>query len=107
MTVNQFVNLLAASTLIEMTITLGLGTRMSDVVRAVKQPYLLSRVFSATHILVPEAALGPLVLFQITPTMVAARLLIDAVCPRAPCAPAFTSMSSPKVMSGYSGTTAN
>jgi bile acid:Na+ symporter, BASS family len=92
MAVDQLVNLLAAVTLIEMMVTLGLGVRASDVLSVGKQVDLLFRALLANYIVVPAAALALLLLFHATP-MVAAGLLIAAVCPGAPYAPPFTAMA--------------
>jgi BASS family bile acid:Na+ symporter len=92
MEVVQVVNLLAAVTLIEMMVTLGLGVKASDVVAVGKQWDFLSRAFLANYVLVPGAALGLLLLFHASP-MVAAGFLVAAVCPGAPYAPPFTSMA--------------
>jgi bile acid:Na+ symporter, BASS family len=92
MAVAQLVNLLAAVTLIELMITLGLGVKASDVLSVGKQWGLLSRAFLANYILVPGAALGLLLAFHASP-MVAAGFMVAAVCPGAPYAPPFTSMA--------------
>jgi len=92
MAVDQLVNLLAAVTLIEMMVTLGLGVKASDVLSVGKQLDLLFRALLANYIVVPSAALALLLLFHATP-MVAAGLLIAAVCPGAPYAPPFTAMA--------------
>lgn len=92
MEVVQLVNLLAAVTLIEMMVTLGLGVRASDVMAVSKQRDLLSRALLANYVIVPGAALGLLLLFHASP-MVAAGFLVAAVCPGAPYAPPFTSMA--------------
>jgi len=92
MAVDRLVNLLAAVTLIELMVTLGLGVKASDVLRVGQQWGLLSRAFLANYILVPGAALGLLLLFHTSP-MVAAGILVAAVCPGAPYAPPFTAMA--------------
>lgn len=92
MEVIQLVNLLAAVTLIEMMVTLGLGVKASDVVAVGKQWNILSRALVANYVIVPGAALALLLLFHASP-MVAAGLLVAAVCPGAPYAPPFTSMA--------------
>jgi len=92
MAVDQLVNLLAAITLIELMITLGLGVNASHVLSIGRQWNLLSRAFLANYVLVPGAALGLLLAFHTSP-MVAAGFLIAAVCPGAPYAPPFTSMA--------------
>ena len=88
----QLVNLLAAVTLIEMMVTLGLGVRASDVLAVSKRVDLLSRALLANYVIVPGAALGLLLLFHSSP-MVAAGFLVAAVCPGAPYAPPFTSIA--------------
>ena len=92
MAVDRLVNLLAAVTLIELMVTLGLGVKASDVLSVGHQWGLLSRAFVANYILVPGAAFGLLLLFHPSP-MVAAGILIAAVCPGAPYAPPFTAMA--------------
>ena len=83
MTVDQLINLLAATTLIEMMVTIGLGVTVSDVLRVSKSWGLVARALLANYILVPGAAVGLLVLFHANP-MVAAGFLVAAVCPGAP-----------------------
>jgi BASS family bile acid:Na+ symporter len=92
MAVDRPLNLLAAVTLVELMITLGLGVKTSDVLRVGNQWNLLSRALLANYILVPAAALGLLLLFHASP-MVATGFLIAAVCPGAPYAPPFTAMA--------------
>jgi len=91
MAVDRPLNLLAAVTLVELMITLGLGVKAS-VLTVGKQWNLLSRALLANYILVPAAALGLLLLFHASP-MVATGFLIAAVCPGAPYAPPFTAMA--------------
>ena len=92
MTVDQLINLLAATTLIEMMVTIGLGVTVSDVLRVSKSWGLVARALLANYILVPGAAVGLLVLFHANP-MVAAGFLVAAVCPGAPYGPPFTVMA--------------
>jgi len=92
MAVDQLVNLLAALTLIELMITLGLGVKASDVLRIGSQWNLVSRALLANYVLVPGAALALLLAFHASP-MVAVGSLIAAVCPGAPYSPPFTSMA--------------
>lgn len=92
MAIDQLVNLLAAITLIEMMIALGLGVKASDVIAIGKRPNLLFRAMIANYILVPLVAIALLLLFHATP-MVAAGFLVAAVCPGAPYAPPFTAMA--------------
>ena len=97
MSIDQFVNLLAAITLIEMMITLGLGVNASDVVAIGKRPDLLFRALIANYVLVPLVAVALLLGFHATP-MVAAGFLVAAVCPGAPYAPPFTAMAKGNVI---------
>ena len=92
MSIAQFVNLLAAVTLFEMMVTLGLGVKTSDVLAVGKQMDLLARALLANYVIVPIAAVALLLLFHATP-MVAAGFLVVAVCPGAPYAPPFTSLA--------------
>src|SRR5215472_15070701 len=97
MAINQFVNLLAAITLIEMMIALGMGVNASDVVAIGKRPVLLFRAIVANYILVPVVAVVLLFSFHAAP-MVAAGFFVAAVCPGAPYAPPFTAMAKGNVI---------
>jgi BASS family bile acid:Na+ symporter len=92
MAVDRPLNLLAAVTLVELMITLGLGVKASDVLKLGKQWNLLSRALLANYVLVPAATLGLLLLSHASP-MVATGFLVAAVCPGAPYAPPFTAMA--------------
>ena len=92
MKIDQLINLLAAITLTEMMVNTGLGVKFSDVLHVGKDWNLVGRALLANYILVPGAAVGLLLLFHANP-MVAAGLLVAAVCPGAPYGPPFTSMA--------------
>jgi len=92
MTVDRLINILAAITLIEMMVTIGLGVTWSDVLRVARNWSLVARAILANYILVPAAAVGLLLLFHANP-MVAAGLLVAAVCPGAPYGPPLTAMA--------------
>jgi BASS family bile acid:Na+ symporter len=92
MTVDQLINLLAAITLIEMMVTIGLGVSLADVWRVGRSWGLVVRAVLANYVLVPAAAVGLLLLFRAHP-MVAAGFLVAAVCPGAPYGPPFTAMA--------------
>jgi BASS family bile acid:Na+ symporter len=92
MTVDRLINILAAITLIEMMVTIGLGVTLSDVLRVVRSWGLVVRAVLANYILVPAAAVGLLLLFHANP-MVAAGFLVVAVCPGAPYGPPLTAMA--------------
>ena len=97
MSIGQFVNLLAAITLIELMIVLGLGVNASDVIAIGKRPDLLFRAMIANYVLVPLIAVALLLWFHTTP-MVAAGFLVAAVCPSAPYSPPFTAMAKGNVI---------
>lgn len=92
MNTDQLINLLATLTLLEMMVTIGLGVKFSEVAAVARRGALVFRAAMANYLLVPAAALGLIFLFQARP-MVAAGLLIAAVCPGAPYGPPFTSMA--------------
>lgn len=92
MTVDRLINILAAITLIEMMVTIGLGVTLSDVLRVVRSWGLVVRAVLANYLLVPAAAVGLLLLFHANP-MVAAGFLVVAVCPGAPYGPPLTAMA--------------
>src|SRR5690348_16234129 len=95
MTVNQLINVLAWITLLEMMVTTGLGVSF-DVVRVVRM-CPVARALMANYVLVPASAIGLLLLINATP-MVAAGVLIAAVCPGAPYGPPFTAMAKGNVV---------
>ena len=92
MTVDRLINILAAITLIEMMVTIGLGVIWSDVLRVASNWSLAARAMLANYILVPAAAVGLLLLFHANP-MVAAGFLVAAVCPGAPYGPPLTAIA--------------
>ena len=92
MTVDRLINILAAITLIEMMVTIGLGVTLSDVLRVGRSWSLVARAVFANYILVPASAVLLLRLFRANP-MVAAGFLVAAVCPGAPYGPPLTAMA--------------
>jgi BASS family bile acid:Na+ symporter len=92
LTVDRLFNILAAITLIEMMLTIGLGVTLSDVWCVARNRGLVARAILANYILVPAAAVGLLLLFHANP-MVAAGFLVAAVCPGAPYGPPLTAMA--------------
>jgi BASS family bile acid:Na+ symporter len=92
MAVDRLINILAAITLFEMMVTIGLSVTLSDVLRISRSWSLIARAVLANYILVPAAAVGLLLLFRVTP-MVAAGFLVAAACPGAPYGPPFTAMA--------------
>lgn len=83
---DQFISLLVAVTLIEMMVATGLGVRPTVVIRSVRDGYLITRAGLANYIAVPLAAVLVLRAVHADP-MIAAGILILAVCPGAPYAP--------------------
>jgi BASS family bile acid:Na+ symporter len=92
MTVDRLINILAAITLIEMMVTIGLGVTFSDVLRVARSWSLVARAVFANYILVPASAVVLLLLFRANP-MVAAGFLVAAACPGAPYGPPLTAMA--------------
>jgi bile acid:Na+ symporter, BASS family len=92
MTMDRFVNLLAAATLFEMMVTIGLGVAVAEIVGVASDWRALARAALANYVIVPAAAVALLLLFHAAP-LVAAGFLIAAVCPGAPYGPPFTSMA--------------
>lgn len=96
MNLDQLINSIAMLTLVEMMVTIGLGVTFADVIGVAKDRRMLTRAAVANYFLVPGAAMSLLFLFNAKP-MVAAGLLVAAVCPGAPYAPPFTSLAKGKV----------
>lgn len=92
MSMDKLINLLATIVLIEMMLTIGLGVRSSDITAVARRAGLVFRAALANYVLVPAVAIGLLIVFGAHP-MVAAGVLIAAVCPGAPYGPPFTSMA--------------
>src|SRR6185369_53050 len=92
MRVDRLINVLSEITLIEMTVTIGLGVKFSDVLRVSREYGRVTRALLANYILVPAAALGLLLLFHVSP-MIAIGFLVAAVCPGAPYGTSFTAMA--------------
>ena len=88
MTIDRLINLLAAVTLVEMMITIGLGVRWADVLFVTKGG-LVGRALIANYVLVPVVAVALLSFFRPEP-MIAVGFLIAAVCPGAPYGPPFS-----------------
>jgi BASS family bile acid:Na+ symporter len=89
MTIDRLINLLAAVTLVEMMVTIGLGVRWADVLFVTKSWGLVGRVLIANYILVPVVAVALLAFFRPEP-MIAVGFLIAAACPGAPYGPPFS-----------------
>jgi BASS family bile acid:Na+ symporter len=92
MTTDRLINLLAAVTLFEMMVAIGLGVTFADVAGVARRGVLVTRAVLANYVGVPAAAVGLLLLFRANPEP-AAGFLIVAVCPGAPYGPPFTSLA--------------
>lgn len=97
MTANQLINLLAAITLVEMMVTIGLGVTFANVAGVAKRRGLVMRAALANYIFVPALAVALLLWFSPCP-MVAAGFLLVAVCPGAPYGPPFTALAKGNVV---------
>ena len=92
MSADRVINILVTITLIELMVTIGLGVTFADVARVARNGSLVARAALANYFLVPAATVGLLSLFH-TPPLVAAGLLVAAVCPGAPYGPPITAMA--------------
>src|SRR5262245_46298269 len=92
MTTDQLINLLAAVTLVEMMVAIGLGVTFAEVLAVARNAPLVVRAVVANYVGVPAAAVGLLLLFDAQP-LIAAGFLIAAVCPGAPYGPPFTGLA--------------
>ena len=92
MSVNKLINLAVTITLIEMMVTIGLGVTFGEVWRVARNGRLVAKATIANYLLAPAAAVAVMFLFHVEP-LVAAGLLIAAVCPGAPYGPPFTAMA--------------
>lgn len=92
MSFDRLINLLAAITLFEMMISIGLGVDLSSALSVLKNLNLVWRVLLANYILVPLAAVLLLIFFHPAP-LPSAGFLVAAVCPGAPYGPPFTSIA--------------
>jgi BASS family bile acid:Na+ symporter len=89
---HHLINLLAAVTLLEMMVSIGLGVTFADLIGVARNGRLLGMAALANYVCVPAAAVGLLLLFH-ADALVAAGFLIPAVCPGAPYGPPFTGMA--------------
>jgi BASS family bile acid:Na+ symporter len=92
MSLDQVISLLVSVTLIEMSFATGLGVRLADVVGAAKDGQQLLGAGLANYVAVPAAAVTLILLVDADP-LVAAGILILAVCPGAPYGPPLTALA--------------
>jgi bile acid:Na+ symporter, BASS family len=91
-TIDSFVNVLAAVTLFEMMVTIGLGVTLAEIVAVARDRRAVTRAGLANYVIVPAAAVVLLLLFHAAP-LVAAGFLVAAVCPGAPYGPPLTGIA--------------
>lgn len=90
--VNRLINVLASVTLFEMMVTIGLGVSFAELGRVAKDWRLTARALLVNYVFFPAVAVELLLALQADP-LVAAGVLIPAVCPGAPFGPPFTAMA--------------
>ena len=96
MNTDRLINVVAAVTLVELMLTIGLGATLAEVSSVAKDWRGVLRAFVANYVLVPAAAVGLVLLLGAHP-MVAAGVMVVAVCPGAPYAPPFTALAKGRV----------
>jgi BASS family bile acid:Na+ symporter len=92
MSLDRLINLLVTITLIEMMALIGLQVSFARLVETVKDWRLIARAAVANYLMVPALAAALLVAFEASP-MVAAGILVLAVCPGAPFGPPLVGMA--------------
>ncbi|SRR5579883_1275617 len=92
MYIDQLINVLVSTTLIEMMVTVGLSVTFVDPVSVSRNWHLVARAVLANYFCVPVATVGLFLLFGSQP-MVAAGFLILAACPGAPYIPPIVAAS--------------
>jgi BASS family bile acid:Na+ symporter len=86
MSLDRLINILVTITLIEMMVSIGLRVTFAEIAGVARNWQLIARAVSANYLFVPAVAIALLILFDASP-MVAAAFLILAVCPGAPFGP--------------------
>jgi bile acid:Na+ symporter, BASS family len=92
MSLDQVISVVIFVTLIEMSFATGLGVRLADVVGAAKDRQQLLGAGLANYVAVPAAAVTLILLVDADP-LVAAGILILAVCPGAPYGPPLAALA--------------
>lgn len=93
---DRLINILAIVALVELMVTIGLGASVAQVWAVARDWPGVIRALAANYVLVPAAAVGLVLLFGAHP-MVAAGVMIVAVCPGAPFAPPLTALARGRV----------
>src|ERR1700752_1669183 len=92
MTADRFINLLAAVTLVQPMLVIGLGPTLTGVRAVARDLSGLTRAFAANYVAVPAAAVALVLLFR-APPLVAAGVMVVAACPGAPYGPPFPALA--------------
>jgi bile acid:Na+ symporter, BASS family len=92
MSIDRAINVLVFITLFQLMVTIGLGVTIQQVTAVATNWRMVGSAALANYVLVPAFALALLALFQ-SPPLVAAGLLITAVCPGAPYGPPFAGLA--------------
>jgi BASS family bile acid:Na+ symporter len=89
---DRLINLLAAVALVELMLTIGLGATVAEIAAVARDWRGVARAFVANYLVVPAVAVGLVLAFHANP-MVAAGIMVIAVCPGAPFGPPFTAIA--------------
>ena len=92
MSIDRLINILAAVTLVELMLTIGLSATLADVGAVARDWRGVMGAAVANYVVVPAAAVALVLLFR-APPLVAAGVMIVAVCPGAPFGPPFTAIA--------------
>src|SRR5262245_7752899 len=92
MSLDALINLLVTLTLIEMMVLIGLRVTFAELAVVVGERRLLAWALAANYLLVPRLAVLLLLWLDVNP-LVAAGVLILAVCPGAPFGPPFVNVA--------------
>jgi BASS family bile acid:Na+ symporter len=90
--IDRLINILAAVTLVELMLTIGLSATLADVGAVAHDWRAVIGAAIANYVVVPGAAVALVLLFRAQP-LVAAGVMIVAVCPGAPYGPPFTAIA--------------
>lgn len=92
MSLDTLINLLVTVTLIEMMVLIGLRVTFAELAGVVEERRLLAQTMAGNYVLVPGLAVLLLLWLDVNP-MVAAGVLVLAVCPGAPFGPPFANIA--------------
>jgi BASS family bile acid:Na+ symporter len=95
-TSDRLINILAAVTLIELMLSIGLSASVAQVWQAAREWRGLTRALVANYVLVPAIAFALVLWFNPGP-MIGAGVMVIAACPGAPYAPPLTGLAGGRV----------